>query len=319
MGEGIRAPIQQGAVGRCSRKGYTSRDPGHQINPARLKAGVRAALMEETFEGFAQAIESPHNDLHISMGCDMRYSDTASYDPLFYLHHTYVDYLFAYWQELQRLRGHDVVPRVRGLVNAFAPFNNRRFNSKQVTLRNNRGRDTFSYTENYCYEYQDLQFDGQTPLDFYNNNDRAERPGGTTVVRPEKEVVRIFIGVVTPKMVPSGFTTFDLCLGGTCVEAGRLASFGSRNANTSSTQEVDSDTYKLTEFDVSDLVDEQGWNIFSPLEAVLTSSLVEGLPQPVIIRIFGGAKEVKLPKGQTLEDYGDLLDEYSIIDDLNTA
>ena len=48
----------------------------------RLKAGVRAALMEETFEGFAQAIENPHNDLHISMGCDMRYSDTASYDPL---------------------------------------------------------------------------------------------------------------------------------------------------------------------------------------------------------------------------------------------
>ena len=82
------------------------------------------------------------------------------------------------------------------------------------------------------------------------------------------------------------------------------------------TQEVDSDTHKLTEFDVTDLVDEQGWNIFSPLEAVLTSSLVEGLPQPVIIRKFGQAKEVKLPKGQTLEDYGDLLDEYSIVDDI---
>ena len=230
-----------------------------------------------------------------------------------------MDYVFAYWQELQRLRGHDVVPRVRGLVNAFAPFNNRRFNSKPITLRNNRGGDTFSYTENYCYEYQDLQFDGQTPLEFYDNNNRAERPGGTTVVRPEKEVVRIFIGVVTPKMMPSGFTTFDLCLGGTCVEAGRLASFGSRNANTSSTQEVNSDTHKLTEFDVSDLLDEQGWNIFSPLEAVLTSSLVEGLPQPVIISKFGQAKEVKLPKGLTLKDYGDLLDEYSIVDDLNTA
>merc|ERR1712200_207477 len=97
-----------------------------------------------------------------------------------------------------------------------------------------------------------------------------EGPGGSVEER-------IFIGVVTQKMMPSGFTTFDLCLAGTCVEAGRLASFGSRDANTSSTQEVNSDTHKLTEFEVSDLVNEQGWNIFSPLEAVLTSSLVEGL------------------------------------------
>ena len=147
----------------------------------------------------------------------------------------------------------------------------------------------------------------------------AERPGGTTEVRPEREEERIFIGVVTRKMMPSGFTSFDLCLAGTCVEAGRLASFGSRNTNTSPTQEVDSDTHKLTEFDVTDLMDEQGWNVVDDVQAVLTSSLVEGLPRPVVIRIFGGAKEVKLAKGQTLEDYGDLLDEYSIVDDLNFA
>merc|ERR1711962_579424 len=299
-----------GEVGRCSGNGFTSRDPRAQVNPARLKAGVRAALMEETFEGFTQRLSLPHGDLHISMGCDMFEIETASYDPLFYLHHTYVDYVFAYWQELQRLRGHDVVPRVRGLANALAPFNNRRFNNKQVTLRNNRGRDTFSYTENYCYEYQDLQFNGQTPLEFYSS----------TAFGPEDSSVRermvISIGVVTRKMMPSGFTTFDLCSGGTCVEAGRLASFGSRDVNTSSTQEVDSDTHKLTEFDVTDLMDEQGWDVEDDVQAVLTSSLVGGLPQPVIISKFGQAKEVKLPKGQTLEDYGDLLDEYSIVDDI---
>ena len=82
---------------------------------------------------------------------------------------------------------------------------------------------------------------------------------------------------------------------------------------------MDSDTHKLTEFDVTDLMDEQGWDVEDDVEAVLTSSLVEGLPQPVIIRKFGQAKEVKLPKGQTLEDYGDLLDDYSIVDDLDTA
>ena len=171
--EGIHAPIQEGAVGQCSGNGFTSRDPRPQVNPARLKAGVRAALMEETFEGFSQRLEIPHGDLHVNMGCDMRWIETTSYDPLFYLHHTYVDYVFAFWQELQRLRGHDVVPRVRGLANSFAPFDDSRFNSNPITLRNNRGRDTFSYTENYCYNYQDLQFDGQTPLEFYNNINRG--------------------------------------------------------------------------------------------------------------------------------------------------
>merc|ERR1712200_54023 len=98
------------------------------------------------------------------------------------------------------------------------------------------------------------------PLEFYSS--RAFGPEDSSV----RERMVIFVGVVTRKMMPSGFTTFDLCSGETCVEAGRLASFGSRNTNTSSTQEVDSETHKLTEFDVTDLVDEQGWNIFSPLE-----------------------------------------------------
>ena len=61
---------------------------------------------------------------------------------------------------------------------------------------------------------------------------------------------QIFIGVVTPNMMPSGFTTFDLCLARTCVEAGKLASFGSRDANTTAPPKVDSSTYEITDVDV---------------------------------------------------------------------
>ena len=111
-----------------------------------------------------------------------------------------MDYVFAFWQELQRLRGHDVVPRVRGLANSFAPFDDSRFNSNPITLRNNRGRDTFSYTENYCYKYQDLQFDGQTPLQFlrFSFTSFDDENGGA------REKMVIFVGVVTRKMMPSG-------------------------------------------------------------------------------------------------------------------
>ena len=264
--------------------------------------------MEETFEAFWEKLSVPHDELHVGMGCDMRLPDTAAYDPLFYLHHTYVDYVFAYWQELQRIRGHNDVPFVRGLTDALAPFNDRRHNSKPVTLRNNRGRDTFEYTAKYCYEYQDLKFDGKTPEEFL-------RDAGTQVLSTARLRTRILIGVVTPKMMPSGFTTFDLCKAGRCVEAGKVASFGVRMANSS--QEVDSSSHKLTEYDVTDLVDEQGWDLEDDLQAVLTSSLVEGLPEPVIIRRFRGQPgEVKIPRDQTLADYGDLLDNYSIVDGL---
>ena len=306
--ESIQAPIQQGEVGACSRTGFSSRSPNVQVDPAQLKAQVESALMEETFEEFSKGLEDPHNNLHVDMGCDMFRPETAAYDPVFYLHHTYIDYLFAYWQELQRLRGHNNVPTVKSHAVTLAPFNDRRHNSKPVTLRNNRGRDTFEYTEKYCYEYQDLKFDGKTPEEFLRD---AGTFFATSAIR-----TRIFIGVITPKMMPSGFTTFDLCLAGRCVEAGKEASFGFRNLSSTS-QEVDSSSHKLTEYDVTDLVDEQSWSVDDELQAVLTSSLVTGLPEPVIIRRFRGQPgEVQVPRGQTLEDYGDLLDSYSIVNDL---
>ena len=39
------------------------------------------------------------------VGCDMRPIEKAAYDPVFYLLNTFIDYLWAYWQELQQLRG----------------------------------------------------------------------------------------------------------------------------------------------------------------------------------------------------------------------
>ena len=173
----IQGPIQQPPGGRrllggCSRNTFTSRNSRYRIRPARLKNQVRHALRAETFEAFSDRLSQPHNALHNDMGCDMLFNDISAYDPLFYLHHTYVDYVFAFWQELQLLRGHtthnnNVPRRRRGLTRPLAPFTNRRVNKKPVTLRNNRGIDTFEYKTNYCYQYQDLKFNGLTPQEFH--------------------------------------------------------------------------------------------------------------------------------------------------------
>ena len=114
-------------------------------------------------------------------------------------------------------------------------------------------------------------------------------------------------------MMPSGLITFDLCLARTCVEAGKLASFGFRDANTTAPPNVNSSTYKLDEVDVTKVVIEQGWKADDDLQAVLTNTLVEGLPQPVVIHKFSGPGKVKLPRENTRDDYGDLLDDYSIV------
>ena len=142
----------------------------------------------------------------------MRVIDTAAYDPVFYLHHTYIDYVFAFWRELQRLRSHNKVAAIQELANPLPPFNNRRYNNKSITLQNNRGIDTFEYKAKYCYKYQDLKFDGLTPAQFLRLH--ATVP------------THIFIGIVVPKIMPTGYITFDLCLAGICVQAGKVASFG---------------------------------------------------------------------------------------------
>merc|ERR1719167_845127 len=108
---------------------------------------------------------------------------------------------------------------MREIADSFAPFDDSDFNSNPITLKDFGGRDPFRYTENYCYHYKDLKFDGQTPLEFYNNN-KPRRPYDPRFDGPCRPSINdelgmsTFIGVVTRKMMPSGFTTFDLCLAG---------------------------------------------------------------------------------------------------------
>ena len=92
---------------------------------------------------------------------------TAPYDPVFYLHKTFVDFLWAYWQELQRLWGKKEKWR-RELKKKYwdeplHPFDRADFNENVKTLRHNKGRDVLDYKSNLCYEYEDLIYNGMTP------------------------------------------------------------------------------------------------------------------------------------------------------------
>ena len=175
--ERIRAPLKEGIRSSdriCGGGPFVNRARNITIDNEDLRRGTRDAFDTRTFRDFHDHISLPHNALHLAAGCDMITVGTSSYDPIFFLHHAYVDYQWAFWQQLQKLRGiNEETPGEFHQENA--PFNraeerNGFKNNNRRTLQNNRGRDTLEYKKNFCYEYDQLTFDGKTPAEFIEHH-----------------------------------------------------------------------------------------------------------------------------------------------------
>ena len=135
----IKAPMKEGVNSTCPPLRFASRNSTIWINKEQLKSLTRAAFLERDYDGFVNRISVPHDNLHDSVGCDMGLIGTAAYDPIFFLHHSYVDYQWAFWQELQRLRKLDEKPLesqdVENFREPLAPFNLREYNGQEKTFR----------------------------------------------------------------------------------------------------------------------------------------------------------------------------------------
>lgn len=72
---------------------------------------------QEPSSHYVVSLESPHNAIHLAVGGfyqrgvynaspirgangDMGANETAGFDPIFFFHHCYVDYIFSVWQKL---------------------------------------------------------------------------------------------------------------------------------------------------------------------------------------------------------------------------
>ena len=109
----------------------------------------------------------PHDLVHGKVGGQMGSTAYAAYDPIFYLHHSFVDLQYAYWQALQTLR-------VQPLKSSFKPYremppfsdltpDNHNINPIQETKEHCTQYSTIDYKTNYNYEYDQLIIDGKTP------------------------------------------------------------------------------------------------------------------------------------------------------------
>jgi Common central domain of tyrosinase len=63
-----------------------------------LAASAQAAMTSTSFSSFQNLINGVHGSVHVRVGGDMGAVPTASYDPIFYLHHANIDRLWARWQ-----------------------------------------------------------------------------------------------------------------------------------------------------------------------------------------------------------------------------
>ena len=127
-----------------------------KIDTEMQKKESREAFLETDYYRFVNAIGTPHSSIHERIGCEMDNVATAAYDPMFFLHHSYVDFQWAFWQELQRLRGKSAMPlerdmngphnpnkasttwiqdAIQELGKPLDPFNNRQYNRQDRTFR----------------------------------------------------------------------------------------------------------------------------------------------------------------------------------------
>ena len=105
--------------------------------------------------------------------------DESAYDPIFYIHHAYVDHIYAYWQQLQTLRGivlHSTeesadrrMPPFSGISTTDESGGSSVPNPFELTRRFSTQQQGLNYERNFGYRYDQLLFDGRTPEQFIAN------------------------------------------------------------------------------------------------------------------------------------------------------
>ena len=125
----------------------------------RLRERVdRAMDVPTSYERFNGEIQNPHNTVHVRLGCVMAQVITAAYDPVFWMHHGFVDKVFAQWQigdTINHEKHRSFIELTRGLV--LEPFNNRSHNDFHE-ITNKPNSETWDYQKNLGFEYDTLEW-----------------------------------------------------------------------------------------------------------------------------------------------------------------
>ena len=160
----------------CSNgRPVVTRNPDIKRNVTHFKELVFRTFAHYDYDSFAGGIQTPHDDMHNIIYCQMYDTETAAFDPVFYLHHSFIDFLWAYWQELQKHRDPEtIITTATEFDQPLPPFDKADFNKNKRTLKHNRGHDVVDYKSNLCYEYENLKFNDETPSEYLRKEEVQE-------------------------------------------------------------------------------------------------------------------------------------------------
>lgn len=87
-------------VSRAMISNSTRNYDGDRVLPMESRAALDAQISDtrQSFESFSNFLEVTHGLFHVEVGGDMRSGMTSPSDPVFYLHHAFVDKVWRDWQ-----------------------------------------------------------------------------------------------------------------------------------------------------------------------------------------------------------------------------
>nr|DAZ89886.1 TPA_exp: hemocyanin 1 [Littorina saxatilis] len=189
----------------------------------RIAEKVMLAFEQTDFCDFEIQFEIAHNYIHALVGGNEEYSMASlrytAYDPIFYLHHSNTDRIWAIWQQLQEYRGlpyNSANCAIASLRKPLQPFaQSSVVNPDPVTRDHAVPFDVFNYEDSFHYHYDNFQFNGLSIPQIQRE----------VVRRQAKE--RIFAGFMLHGVEQSVLVVFEICKpNGDCKEAGEFYLLG---------------------------------------------------------------------------------------------
>ncbi|CAG5132265.1 unnamed protein product, partial [Candidula unifasciata] len=170
--------------GIAGENAVTTRNPRAELyNNEYFYEQLLFAFEQTHFCDFEIQLEIVHNAIHSWLGGQARYSmsslDYAAFDPVFFLHHSNTDRLWAIWQELQRYRGltyNEADCAINQMRKPLKPFGDSD-NKDKVTQKYSRPADTFDYRNHFGYEYDNLEFNHQSIPQLENLLKKRQKQG----------------------------------------------------------------------------------------------------------------------------------------------
>nr|AEO51767.1 hemocyanin alphaD-subunit [Helix lucorum] len=267
-------PFHHAVIGFLGGDAKTSRDPLPELTQTpkwgdhtELFDVFLLALEQDNFCDFEVQFEIAHNLIHAYVGGNSKYGlsslSYSAFDPIFYLHHSNIDRIWAIWTALQQHRGkpykaHCAQSYVYTPLKPFAfhtPYNN-----NEKTFAHSTPTDVYDYEKEFQYGYDNLQFGGLgiPQLENYINEHLKSKS-------------RTFVGIHLHGIKTSGLATIHVSASGKDYVAGHFAILGGPS-------EMDWDYDRPYRHDISHALEELGVNWAQPFDVTIEMHTFDNKP-----------------------------------------